>query len=69
LIAKELVPLVLDGAGSPCTVTDLERRLAGAERWGLIRPVILHLLWRSLLVADLSRRLDGDTIVRAGVVG
>jgi hypothetical protein len=69
LIAEELVPLVLDAAAWPCTVAEVERRLAGAERWGLIRPVILHLLWGSLLVADLSRRLDGDTIVRAGVVG
>jgi hypothetical protein len=27
--------------------------------------VILHLLWRALLAADLSRPLDGATIVRA----
>jgi hypothetical protein len=68
LIAQELVPLVLDAAAaSPCTVADVERRLTGPRQRGRIRPVVLHLLWQSRLVADLSRPLGGDTIVWAGV--
>ncbi|MFI7681005.1 TnsA-like heteromeric transposase endonuclease subunit [Actinophytocola sp. NPDC049390] len=70
LVAEELVPLVLEvvrEAGmSPCTVTDVERRLTGTARWTQVRPVILHLLWQSRLITGLSRRLDGDTIVRLG---
>jgi len=66
LVVEELAPLVLDAAASPCTVGDVERRLAGTAWWGQVRPVTLHLLWQSRLSADLSRRLDGETIVRAG---
>ncbi|MFC5107430.1 TnsA-like heteromeric transposase endonuclease subunit [Kibdelosporangium philippinense] len=67
LVAQELVPLVLEAAVSPCTIAELERQLAGPARWDRIRPVILHLLWRSRLTANLFRPLDGDTIVRTGV--
>jgi hypothetical protein len=69
LIAQELVPPVLDAVSSSCTVSEVEWRLAGPGRWGRIRPVVLHLLWQSRLVADLSRPLGGDTIVRSGVGG
>jgi hypothetical protein len=65
LIETELVPLVMDAALAPVSVAELERALASADRRGLIRPVILHLLWTSRLRTDLSVPLDGGTVVRA----
>lgn len=67
LITQEFQPLVLKAAASPCTVADLERGLADRARRIVVRPVVLHLLWRSQLIADLTRPLGGDTIVRTGV--
>ncbi len=69
LIAQELVPRVLDAAAdlSPCTVADVERQLADVGRRSQIRPVVLHLVWLSRLMADLSRPLSGETIMRLGV--
>jgi len=68
LIAQEFAPLVLDAAvASPCTVADVERRLAEVAPPVVVRPVVLHLLWQAQLVADLTHRLAGDTILRAGV--
>ncbi|WP_029539666.1 MULTISPECIES: TnsA-like heteromeric transposase endonuclease subunit [unclassified Rhodococcus (in: high G+C Gram-positive bacteria)] len=67
-IATELVPAVIDAAVMPVTISALERRLGLSVPQWLVRPVILHLLWRSWLVADLSRVLGGDTLVSAEVV-
>lgn len=68
LIAQEFAPLVLDAAAaSPCTVADVERRLAEVAAPIMVRPVVLHLLWQTRLMADLTRQLDSDTIVRSGV--
>jgi hypothetical protein len=69
LIAQEWVPRVLDVSCSPIAIAEVERRLGSAAHWGQIRPVILHLLWQSRLVADLCCPLGGDTLVRAGVAG
>ncbi|MDN5918633.1 MAG: TnsA-like heteromeric transposase endonuclease subunit [Pseudonocardia sp.] len=62
-VDQKLVPSVLGNAASPVSVLDLEMRMADHPR-ELTRPVILHLLWLSRLVADLSQPLDGDTVVR-----
>ena len=69
LIAQEWVPRVVDVSSSPIAIAEVERRLGSVTHWGRIRPVILHLLWQSRLVADLSRPLGSDTLVRAGVAG
>jgi hypothetical protein len=66
-IAGELEPLVLKAAALPRSVTDVEHGLACVSPWWRIRPVILHLLWRKQLATDLTRPLDGETLVRAGV--
>lgn len=66
LIAEALVPLVLDVAVSPCTVRDVERRLADRTQRVAVRPVTLDLLWQSRLIADLTCRLGGDTLIGAG---
>ncbi|UUV28600.1 TnsA-like heteromeric transposase endonuclease subunit [Amycolatopsis roodepoortensis] len=67
-IAADLAPVVLEAVAAPVSVGDLERRLSGSGSSSVLRPVILHLLWRSQLRADLSRPLDGDTLVQSGVV-
>ncbi|ROZ42909.1 TnsA-like heteromeric transposase endonuclease subunit [Rhodococcus sp. WS3] len=69
LVTADLVPLVLEAASAPICIADLERRLSDARPRSLIRPVVLHFLWQSRLAADLSRPLDGGTVVRAGVSG
>ena len=67
LIAQELLPPVLEAAAQPIGIAVLERQLAAMGAKWLLRPAILHLLWSSRLMADLSRPLDGDTVVRAVV--
>ena len=66
LIASELLPSVLAAAVAPVSVLELERVLDGAGCRGLVRPAVLHLLWSGQLSTDLSRLLDGDSLVRAG---
>ncbi len=64
-VSVELEPLVLEAAASPVGLADLERGLRGRHgRWS-VRPVVLNLLWRSRLNADLSARLNGATVVKA----
>lgn len=65
LVAADLVPVVLRACVSAVMLRDLERELAAPDRCGLIRPVVLHLLWTGALVADLSRRLGADALVTA----
>ncbi|WP_227462698.1 MULTISPECIES: TnsA-like heteromeric transposase endonuclease subunit [Nocardia] len=67
-VADSVVAAVLDAVSAPMKIADLERRLSGFASPLLVRPAILHLLWRSRLTADLSRVLDGAAIVAAGVV-
>lgn len=68
MIATELVPAVMDAVLEEVTIAELERRLARSIPGCLARPVILHLLWRSWLSADLSLMLGGDTAISAGTV-
>lgn len=64
-IALESAGAVLDAAREPIEFGLLERVSAGSVPSSVIRPVILHLLWRSSLSADLSRSLSAATVVRA----
>ncbi|MFE3279530.1 TnsA-like heteromeric transposase endonuclease subunit [Nocardia sp. NPDC059239] len=73
LIALELVDTVMALATEQVEFSVLERSLARSAPPQVVRPVILHLLWRSWLSADLTRSLSGSTVVsatamRAGVL-
>ncbi len=48
------------------SIIDLERSLPDTPSI-LVRPAVLHLLWTGELVADLSKRLDGLSVVKARV--
>ncbi|MEU7144458.1 TnsA-like heteromeric transposase endonuclease subunit [Nocardia sp. NPDC046473] len=62
-VAAELAEAVMAAASEPVEFGVLVRSLArSAPRW-VIRPVILHLLWRSWLSADLTRSLSASTVV------
>lgn len=66
VVQSWLAPEVLAAAaGSGVSVGDLEHCLAGAGGMGLVRPVVLHLLWSGALVADLSVPLSRLSVVRA----
>jgi len=65
LIGADLVPAVLEAAASPVTVGEVEGLLAAPDRRGLIRPVVLHLLWSGALRTDLSRVLGPASVVEA----
>jgi hypothetical protein len=58
VIDASLVESVRDAVGAGSSIADVERSLS---RWDfrLVRPAVLHLLWRGELVTDLSRPLDG----------
>ncbi|MBL7495266.1 TnsA-like heteromeric transposase endonuclease subunit [Frankia sp. CNm7] len=63
LVDSALVPAVREAAGTGSRIVDLERALAAPML--LVRPVVLHLLWRGELTADLTGGvLDGMTMVR-----
>ncbi|QKW24293.1 TnsA-like heteromeric transposase endonuclease subunit [Kitasatospora sp. NA04385] len=68
MIDPELTEAVIGAVDEPVPVAHLERSLPGMGEAAVIRPVILHLLWRGWLLADLSRPLGGATQVRLGVV-
>ena len=63
LIDLRLAALVLDRAGSGARIGEIEFALDAPDRRGLVRPALLHLLWRGGLRADLSRPLGADTVV------
>jgi len=63
LIDEQLIPAVLEAAGDPSPVTDVERRVSGAHR-ALVRPVVMHLLWSGDLITDMGRPLGGDSVIR-----
>ncbi|MFF0458424.1 TnsA-like heteromeric transposase endonuclease subunit [Nocardia africana] len=67
-VAAEAVEAVLGAVTAPVRIGDLERSLSKLLPPWSIRPAVLHLLWRSVLRADLSRPLDGDAVVAAGVM-
>ncbi|MFI7524579.1 TnsA-like heteromeric transposase endonuclease subunit [Nocardia salmonicida] len=64
-IDLELADAVMGAASEPVELGVLERSLARSGPPLVIRPVILHLLWRSWLSADLERNLSGATVVTA----
>jgi TnsA-like endonuclease N terminal len=64
-VATELIDAVVDAAAEPTAITVLEQQMAAVAPPWVIRPVILHALWRSWLAADLSQALDGGTVVSA----
>jgi hypothetical protein len=64
VIEEGLIPAVLAAAASGASVGGLERALAGDRLRGLVRPVVLHLLWSGRLIADLGVPLGAETVVR-----
>jgi hypothetical protein len=58
VIDRSLIDPVREAVGDGCTVVDVERALAGLD-FRLVRPVVLHLVWRGDLVTDLTRPLGG----------
>ncbi|WP_280364455.1 TnsA-like heteromeric transposase endonuclease subunit [Nocardia abscessus] len=65
-VCRELIAPVLESAAEPVSLAVLERGLAGLAVSSLVRPVALHLLWRSRMRADLRCPLDADTVVSVG---
>jgi hypothetical protein len=61
LISGDLVTPVLDAAVRHSTIGQVERALDGRQRRGLVRPVILHLLWTGALTAKLTTPLSLGT--------
>lgn len=57
---SQLAPTVLARANEPLALGHLESLCGPVE---LVRPVILHLLWRHELDADLGVRLSPDTLI------
>jgi hypothetical protein len=62
VIDARLIDPVREAVGTGSSIVDVERSLSG---WGfrLVRPVVLHLVWRGDLVTDLTRPLDGWSLV------
>jgi hypothetical protein len=65
LIREDLLDAVLAAAREPVPLAQVERAAAGDIDRIWVRPVVLHLLWRGLLEADLCRPLDVSTRVAA----
>jgi hypothetical protein len=63
VIDPALVGRVREAVGAGCTIVDVERSLTEFDV-RLVRPVVLHLVWRGELVCDLTRPLDGLSQVR-----
>jgi hypothetical protein len=61
VIDTTLVPVVLATAEREHAIGTIEREVARLHPAGMVRPVILHLLWRGLLRADLSLPLGPCT--------
>ncbi|WP_331758366.1 TnsA-like heteromeric transposase endonuclease subunit (plasmid) [Nocardia sp. NBC_01377] len=64
-IALEWVEAVMSFAVDPIEFGLLERSLVRMAPPAVIRPVILHLLWRSWLSTDLTRNLGRSTVLAA----
>jgi hypothetical protein len=61
LVPEAMLAEVLAVCSSGVTVRDLLLKLQGAIEPWLAKPAIIRLLWQQRLVADLHRRLDGDS--------
>lgn len=64
LVQAELGPLVVEAAAEQSTVGGIEMALADRYSCEAVRPIVLNLLWRGVLIADLSRPLAMSTSVR-----
>jgi hypothetical protein len=60
-----LIDPVREAVGTGSTIVDVERSLS-AWNFRVVRPVVLHLVWRGELVTDLTRPLDGLSPLRPG---
>jgi hypothetical protein len=65
-IDATLIPVVVEAASRQRAIGAIERDLAARHAQVLVRPVILHLLWRGLLSADLSQPLGAPLALRCG---
>jgi hypothetical protein len=66
VVDQSLVDEVRAAVGAGSAIADVERML-GARGAALVRPVVLHLLWRGVFTTDLTVPLDGLTLVRPAV--
>jgi hypothetical protein len=62
VVDQSLIPEVLAAVGSGATIADIEHAMAGRDV-ARVRPVMLHLIWRGVLTADLARPLDGLSLL------
>ena len=62
VVDRSLIPDVLAAAGAGSTMVDIEHTLGGRDV-ARVRPVVLHLIWRGVLTSDLTRPLDGLSLV------
>lgn len=60
-VDAQLVARVLAMVGAPVSIGQVEA--SAGNRSERVRPALLHLIWRGVLVADLSAPLDGSSIV------
>jgi hypothetical protein len=67
LVRAELIPAVLGVVGQQSTIGGVEAALVGRAAGETVRPVLLHLLWSGVLLADLRRPLSAVTAVRVPV--
>jgi hypothetical protein len=65
VVEQGLIPSVLAAVGPGSSIVDAERALRPVEE-ARVRPVVLHLIWRGLLTANLEHPLDGLTVVVPG---
>jgi hypothetical protein len=63
VVDQSLVPEVCAAVGAGSTIVDVERSLAVRDA-ARVRPVVLHLVWRGVLVTDLGAPLGGLSVVR-----
>jgi hypothetical protein len=63
VIDARLIDPVRAAVGPGSSIVDVERSLSGWD-FRLVRPVVLHLVWRGDLVTDLTRPLDGLSLLR-----
>lgn len=70
VVDGSLIPSVLAAASAGASIGDIERILRPLDAL-LVRPVVLHLLWRGLLHTDLTRSIDPTSVVsvRLAAVG
>jgi hypothetical protein len=65
VIDASLIPAVLDVASAGASIRGIESALRPASAL-VVRPVVLHLLWRGVLQTDLDRPLDTTNVVVPG---